>query len=263
MNDMRIFIFFVLLISCDEKSGVDPAVLARVNDNVLTVEMLETDLSPTQRSKNQVRTYIHDWVNETILFDEAKKTGINKDKTLLNKRDNYFTKLVVGFYLKTQSGHRGAVSTKTIRQYYKDNLESFVRDEDEAVLHHFITDNISEARSIRKKLIKKRSGDVMNELFTVYNVNSKTVKKGRLIKELDDLIFKGGATGVLGPKNINNNFHVVDVLKKHEKGTRIGLEEAHDEIYQRILKKSQVDKTNLLVDSLRGGASIFINSQYN
>ena len=33
-----------------------------------------------------------------ILFQEAKKMGLDKDETLINKRESYFIKLVVGAY---------------------------------------------------------------------------------------------------------------------------------------------------------------------
>ena len=263
MKRIWILSFFLVVFACSKKRGDDSVVLARVNDQVLTVNRLELVLSPQQRSSDQIRTYIHDWVNNAILFQEAKKIGLDKDETLINKRESYFIKLVVGAYLETEASPAAGLSKEKIRQYYRSNAASFIRSTDDAVLHHFITDNISDARTIQKKLKKKKSGETMDELFSLYGVDTKTVKKGRLIKELDDVVFQGDGVGVVGPVVVNNKFHIIEIVKKNKKGTRVGLEGAYDEIYQRVLKQNRAAMLNAIVDSLRKNSNVFINSLYN
>ena len=260
-----VWILLILLVvcACGKKTSDTSIVLARVNEDVLTLEMLENALFPHQRSKEQIRTYIHDWVNDAIIFQEAKKIGLDKDRLLLNKSRDYFIKLVVSSFLETKTSSVSNLTKESVRGYYKDNISGFMRATDEAVLHHFIIDNISEAREIRKKLIRKNSGETIDELFSIYGVDTETAKKGRLIKELDDVIFRNDDLGVMGPIVTNKGFHVIDVLKKNKKGSRIGLEDAYDEIYQRILKQNQVKTMNSLVDSLRKNSKIFINVLYN
>jgi len=254
--------FFLIVFACSKNRGDDSIVLARVNDQVLTANRLESVLSPQQRSSDQIRTYIHDWVNNAILFQDAKKIGLDKDETLINKRESYFIKLVVGAYLETRATPASTLSKEKIRQYYQSNAASFVRSTDDAVLHHFITDNISDARNIQKRLKKKKSGDSMDELFSLYGVNTKTVKKGRLIKELDVVVFRDDDVGVVGPIMVNNNFHIIEIVKKNKKGTLVGLESAYDEIYQRLLKQNRAVMINSVVDSLRESSNVFINSLY-
>ena len=263
MKHIWILPFFLIVFACSKKSVDDSIVLARVNDRVLTVNRLEAVLSPQQRSADQIRTYIHDWVNNAILFQEAKKMGLDKDETLINKKESYFIKLVVGAYLETEASPATTLSKENIRQYYRSNAASFIRSADDAVLHHFITDNISDARTIQKKLKKKKSGKTMDELYSLYGVDTKTVMKGRLIKELDDVVFRGNGVGVVGPIMVNNNFHIIEIVKKNKKGTRVGLEGAYDEIYQRVLKQNRAAMLNSIVDSLRESSNVFINSLYN
>ena len=174
MKLIWILSFFLIVFACSKKRGDDSIVLARVNDQVLTANRLESVLSPQQRTSDQIRTYIHDWVNNAILFQEAKKIGLDKDETLINKRESYFIKLVVGAYLETEASPAIDLSKENIRQYYRSNAASFIRSTDDAVLHHFITDNISDARTIQKKLKKKKSGETMDELFSLYGVDTKT-----------------------------------------------------------------------------------------
>ena len=263
MKRVWFLLFLLVVCACGKKPNDGSVVLARVNEKMLTLEMLESTLFPHQRSKEQIRTYIHDWVNDAILFQEAKKVGVDKDQLLLNKSRDYFIKLVVSSYLETKTAPAVGLTKESVRGYYKNNLSGFTRATDEAVLHHFTANNVSEAREIRKKLIRKRSGETIDELFSVYGVDTETVKRGRLIQELDDVIFRDDGLGVVGPIVTSRGFHVIDILKKNKKGSRIGLEDAYDEIYQRIIKKNQVEEINSLVDSLRKNSKIFINVLYN
>ena len=80
---MRQALFIALLFlfhSCEKKEFSSSLVLARVKEKELSIEQLEKELKPNQRSSNQIKSYINDWVNETILFEEAKKLipgGVN------------------------------------------------------------------------------------------------------------------------------------------------------------------------------------------
>jgi len=62
---------------------------------------------------------------------------------------------------------------------------------------------------------------------------------------------------------VNNNFHIIEIIKKNKKGTQVGLESAYDEIYQRVLKQNRVVMINSIVDSLRENSNVFINALYN
>ena len=42
----------------------------------------------------------------------------------------------------------------------------------------------------------------------------------------------------------------------------VGLEEVHDEIYQRLIKKKSFSDASFLLDSLKGEMDVFINPNY-
>ena len=211
-----VFISF-FLICCSKEKNEDPVVLARVNSEVLTADGLDIFLSPKQRSDEQLRMFVQDWVNNTVLYQEAKKAGLDKDLSLQRMRDEYYKKLVVGSLLKSEKSDTSQSSNEDVRKYYEENISSFIRTTNEATLHHFVTDNISEARTIKRGLLKKISGDEVENLFSFYNVETRTIKQGRLVEELDNVIFKLKKTGVVGPVRVKNNYHVIEVLKFYKK----------------------------------------------
>ena len=74
-----LFIVLMFLFHSCEKKEISSLVLARVKEKELSIEQLEKELKPKQRSSNQIKSYINDWVNETLLFEEAKKADLHKD----------------------------------------------------------------------------------------------------------------------------------------------------------------------------------------
>ena len=81
-------------------------------------------------------------------------------------------------------------------------------------------------------------------------------------KELDIAIFKNKKGSVVGPIHTEMGYHVFEIIKKYEKGSKMGLEHVHDKIYQRLLKQNQLVLAADLLDSLKEKSTVFINSNY-
>ena len=260
-NALTIFVccFFA---SCSVREKDNSVVLARVNDQVLTVKKLEKLLPPENRVGEQLKNFIHRWVDNALYYDAALRDGLHRDGHLSNERDRYYKKIVIGSYLQTKTSTGAAVSNSDIRKYYDKNSSGFIRQNDEAYVYHFFTNKHSDARSIRSGLLKKQKADTTSELFDTYGVEKKTVARGFLVKELDIAIFNNKKGSVVGPIRTANGYHVIKVVKKYKKGSKVGLEDVYDKIYQRILKQKQVVLAADLLDSLKEKSHVFINSNY-
>jgi len=250
------------LVSCSVREKDNSVVLARVNDQVLTVKKLEKFLHPENRTGEQLKSFIHNWVDNALYFDAALKDGLLRDGRLLGERDRYYKKIVIGSYLQTKTSNGVAISNSDIRKYYDKNPLGFVRQNDDAHVYHFFTNKLSDARSIRSRLLKKQTVDTADELFDTYRVEQKTVTRGYLLKELDIEIFKNNKGAVVGPVRTASGYHVIKIINKHTKGSKMGLEDVYDKIYQRLLKQRQVVLAANLLDSLKKQSNLFINSNY-
>ena len=250
------------LASCSVREKDNSVVLARVNDQVLTVSKLEKLLPTKNRIDEQLKKFIRDWVDNALYYDAALRDGLHRDGQLSNERDRYYKKIVIGSYLQTKSSSGVTISNSDIRVYYDENPSAFIRQNDEAYVYHFFTTKHSDARLIRSKLLKKQTVDSESELFESFDVEKKTVTKGFLLKKLDIAIFKNKRGAIVGPVRTSNGYHVFEILKKHKKGSRKGLEDVYDKIYQRLLKQKQVVLAADLLDSLKEKSNVFINSNY-
>ena len=253
---------FCFLASCSIREKDNSVVLARVNDRVLTVKKLEKLLPPDNRTDDQLKNFIQAWVDNALYYDAALKDGLLKDGHLSNERDRYYKKIVIGSYIQTKTSSSVVVSNSDIREYYDENPSAFIRQNDEAYVYHFFTNKHSDARLIRSKLLKKQTVDSESELFESFGVEKKTVKKGFLLKKLDIAIFKNKKGSVVGPIRTARGYHVFEILKIYKKGSKKGLEDVYDKIYQRLLKQKQVVLAADLLDSLKEKSSVFINSNY-
>ena len=236
------------LASCSIREKDNSVVLARVNDQVLTVKKLEKLLPPENRIDDQLKNFIRAWVDNALYYDAALGDGLLKDSHLSSERDRYYKKIVIGSYLQTKTTSGVMVSNSDIRLYYDENPSAFIRQNDEAYVHHFFTTKHSDARLIRSKLLKKQTIDLEGELFKSFGVEKKTVMKGFLLKKLDNAIFKNKKGAIVGPIRTSNGYHVFEILKTYKKGSKKGLEDVYDKIYQRLLKQKQAAlATDLLV----------------
>ena len=77
MKNTLLLFFCLLILSCSVRKKDDSLVLARVNNQVLTVNKLELLLPPESRTDDRLRNFIHEWVDNAVLFDAAVKAGLH------------------------------------------------------------------------------------------------------------------------------------------------------------------------------------------
>ena len=131
------------------------------------------------------------------------------------------------------------------------------------MVYHFSVPSNNEARIVQKRLRKKESGLLLDSLFVEYGVSLKRIKKGRVPQKISEHVFNNKKTGVLRPLFFLEKYHIIEVVKRYKKGSLVGLDDAYDEIYQRIIKQKQLTKKTKVLDSLKNAYNVFINSEYN
>ncbi|MFQ6614690.1 MAG: peptidyl-prolyl cis-trans isomerase, partial [Fidelibacterota bacterium] len=155
-------------------------------------------------------------------------------------------------FLESQTRLGTPVSSADVASYYQNNKSMFIRNTDEARIYHFVLPTMKEARSVFRTLSTRKSGAQRRELFTTYRVDAITVKKGYLLPDLDDLLFRSRTRAqVLGPVQTGSGYHVIEVLERHSKGSQKSLNEVYDEIYQRLISEKRALANLRTLDSLR------------
>ena len=257
----QIFFLFCIIVSvsCSTQEDDTSVVLARVGDDVLTIEDMYNVSSRGAFSKNVVSTFIEEWVDNTVLYRAAKKRGLLADEQLKRARDAYYKKIVVAAYVDSETAVNINITKEDVRTYYKNHRDEFFRGSDEVYAHHFIAQKIVDARSVRDQLAKGSKKDLSS--LGGFLTESRYIKRGRLINKLDRAVFHKN-NPVVGPIRTDRGFHVFDVVHRYSKGSIMGLDASYDEIYQRLAKQRSSMFSTRLLDSLKRDVNVFVNSNY-
>ena len=256
-----LFLFLFLFFSCTKNTEEVVDVYARVGESVLTkkdvLEMKKEGLV----EQHSIRHLVESWVEKTLFYNEAVNINLDKDKTLLNKRELFYKNLLISSFLDIKTRKEIEISRKEISDYYKNNKNSFTRKQNEILLKHFVLPTKKEANRLKNLLKSNKKGDRLEEYIKKYNPETKTIKEGFINESLIGFVFNGSVGDVLGPKKIESSYHVFDILKKNNRGSVKGLEVVYDEIHQRLFKTKEIQFLNNFLDSLYTSADIYVSPE--
>jgi len=126
-------------------------------------------------------------------------------------------------------------------------------------MHFFITTD-SVAKHIADALKQTNNSLDRKELLANYDVDVTTVERGNLIEQLDSDIFSNNRTNIIiGPVKTDYGYHVIEVLGRYKAGSQIAIDEAYDEIYQRLFNQKKALRSMRFLDSLRNHYTVKIN----
>ena len=254
---MRVFISFIIffLLSCSEKQDPGDVVYARVGTNTLTSNSLSPD--PKKSNSKTIPFFVENWIDQTVFLSAAKERGLEKDTTLIKKRDSYYEQLLISSFIESEATSKTQVSSKEVRDYYDKNRNHFIRGQEVVFVEQYITTNKKEAHGVVSAL--RKNTKINNEI--IKRTTSGHIKKGVFSKKIDNRLFSG-VKEIVGPFVLGGDVVVLRVLNRYKKGTQRGLEEVYDEIYQRIFKTKMSKERASLLDSLKKTMNIYINPKY-
>ena len=254
------FILFcaLFLFSCNSGQGEGRTIIARVGDQELTSNNLDSAFSFSSIHKNKLPTLIDGWVDNTVLYGAAVGAGFTKDASLIKKRDEFYKNLVVTSFLNSESEKNISITKEDVRSYYLKNKNSFKRSEEEVSVEHYTTPIKGVGKTLRKEIL---SGKELSPETTTFTSSLETIKRGRLVKKLENPLFMSNK-GLVGPVKAGNLYHLFKIVNRYKKGSQKTLSESFDEIYQRLYKKKTSEVSEVFLDSLKQTLNIYINPEY-
>ena len=248
-----IFLFFILAsISCSNKQE-NEQFIARVGKSTLTFEDLSMMIPETNSlfpsNPEYINSLVTTWIKNEILYQKALEYHFDKDLRIKRRVDSYHRTLIIDAYIKYFVQTSLSINENEIRDYYKENRRSFIRDVTEAKLSHVVVKNFNEARHI-KSVILSQNRKSLEKLYAQYPFEIKIVKKGDSLKEIDHTVFATPYRYILGPIATDYGYHVIRVLARYRKGSIRPIDEVRDEIIKRITQDKIQDNYNILIDSL-------------
>lgn len=227
-----------LSFNCKSKA-MDANIAARVGNAVLTQDDLKNRMALEGLEPDRQSEFIENWINQELLYQEAKRTGIESTEELKWELEKIEKQFLVNKLVEKTFAERIRISDAEIQEYYEKNESLFTVDEDEVHLFHIMTKTLAEAELVLQEIragkpfeqvAKERSAD----LFRDKGGDMGFVKRNDILPDLSRVAFSLSEGGISAICKGNDGYHILKIIKKHVKGNFKDLSDAKDEILQRL-----------------------------
>jgi peptidyl-prolyl cis-trans isomerase C len=241
-----------LLGSCGS-GNVNDQIVARVGKVTLTRQELQEQMHWNGMRSDQESEFIDQWVSRELLFQEAKRLGLQDSKELeweleLIEKEHLIQKL-----LESKFAEEIEISQEEIQAFYETNQDQFRVEEDEIHLFHILVKTQQESEIAYQEI---RAGKSFEEVARERSVDAFQSRGGDLgfirrsdvIREVARIAFNL-ATDRVGRTQSSHGFHIMEVVKRRSRGSIKDLEDVKSEIVHRIrIVKERTVYKNLLME---------------
>jgi len=182
-------IFFLLLLlglGCEKlgKKEMGGKELIRINDVSISLEEFRqmSEKQPLEGkmrllSEKGLRDFLENYViTREVLYQEAKKKGLDKNKEIMAKVEDFNRAMVIDALLEEVLRVKSEATDQEIQQYYKENQSLFIEPREIKIRHIFVT---SES-DLKEVLTKLSRGESFEKLASTYNVDKTREDGGNL-----------------------------------------------------------------------------------
>jgi peptidyl-prolyl cis-trans isomerase C len=234
-NRLTFFILFFTLLSgfvgCQKKEQIQKPpsdVLARVNGEVLTEGDLELFIPEAYRdfiTPDQKRDYVRGWIENEILYQEAKRKKIDRDQTIKWRIEQAIRNTLIESFLDKELGERVKVSEDEAKEYYEKNKSEFIREQDEVRISHILVRNIAEAGLVSIRLQEGESFDMIAKAMSLDEATKETggdlgyVTLSNLPPDFYEAVTRLKPGGIAAPIRTDYGFDIIMLTDKKQKGS--------------------------------------------
>jgi len=173
-----LFLLTFLISGCQKprENGLGEKDLVRINDVSLSLgefqDMLERQpLEGKMKllSQKGTRDFLENYViPREVLYQEAKKKGLDKKKEILAKIEDAGRAILIDALLEEVLRGRGEVSEEEIQRYYKENPTLF-KEPQEIKIRHIV---VNTEPTLKEVVTKLSQGEPFEKLASAYNVGN-------------------------------------------------------------------------------------------
>lgn len=240
-------------------------ILVKVDNAALTEEGIKAELSLASEDSisPQVRAeYLNRWIDNQLLYDEAKRRGLEKNPEVKMRMKQAAKDITVLSLLNDQIIRNVQVSEAEARKFYEQNQDLFKRDQDELRASHILFSTQVGADSAYTRLKK---GEDFARLAEALSLDSQTKNSGGDIgffnlSTMHPVIAKvafGLKTGeVSAPFKTEMGYHILKVTDRKPTGSVRDFEEIKVRITGQLLQEKRNQTISNLLAELKKKAKI-------
>ena len=244
-------------------------VVVRVGEAVLTLDDLADDIPAAIRSrisKQEIQNHVVRWINSEVLYQEARRRGLDQQIDLQRELKRVERELMGDALVQKEIYETPvAVTDDEARSFYEANKESFRRNEIEARVYHLGVPAKRTADSLYREL--RNSGDgfaTMARILAIASGDTSTWNMTIVASEQPEAlrpIFKLRPGAVGAPIELDDGFHIFQLIEIFQAGTYRDLSLVKDEIVSRIQTRKRDERYRALLAELSANSKVETNFQ--
>lgn len=264
------FLFFTvsLLFITKITNGEEGRILAIVNGKYITEDTFREefiDLPPYIKDniKNKIDNVmlLDSLVTRELLFQEATRRNIDKEKEVANKIFNAKKNIMLEAILK-EVFNKYPLTNEILYKYYKDNINNFKAGERVRVKHILFKDKDKAESILNKTDVSTRFDD----LIRLSNVEGGIVadlgfiERGDFIKEFEVAAFSAKPGITTGPVKTIYGYHIILVSEKRSAGVK-DFDEVKEKIETEMKDRNQREVFDTLLGELKKKGNIQVYNE--
>jgi peptidyl-prolyl cis-trans isomerase C len=264
-----VFVALAILSGCGSSSKNKSTVVAKVGDSELTVRDILKNIPDDPALKVsgvQVEQYVQRWIDSEVIYQEAIRSGIMNSQEMKERIEKLTRDAVISAYLDEMVESKATVTPDEIRQFYEENKESFVREDNQYHVLVILTDSYQNANALRRRII---NGEDFAQVARDNSLDASKQAGGdlgwvtldqlspALARTIPSLSLKRIST----PVNTEVGYEIVQMLDVRKRGELKTLDEVKDVITMRLLTMKKERRYNDLVSNLTENSDIHANWQ--
>ncbi|NQV18084.1 MAG: peptidyl-prolyl cis-trans isomerase [Armatimonadetes bacterium] len=264
MKVITFLIFFIMIFSCAKK---EEKIIAQVDNNKLLLEDFECNFQENDWKNMKIeekQEYIQDWIQLTLLSQEADKLKISEIPEIKSKIKSAEMNIKSNALIAQRFSDL-MVSEDELFNYYKLHKSKFLKKSEEYRLQRILITDESKLDMIRDE-IKDTSFDEAAKKYSE-----------------EDIGRTGGFVGFISKKNareviwntiihlikgryktvqIGNAFHIVRYTQTRLMAVEKNFSEVKEEIREIVIQNKKEEIFENLVEDLKMNADIIVNYEY-
>lgn len=253
------------------KGGEKESVLAKINNEQITLSDFNEkikDYPALSHAGGNIdyqtkKGFLDNLIVRELLYQEALKKGIEKDKETASFIEEMKKRIVVERFFKKEVDEKAKVSDEELQKFYNEHPDEAKNTVDIRAAHILVKTR-EEAEMVKNKL---KTGSKFEDLAKAYSIDpgSKSrggdlgfFSKGMMVPEFEETAFKLKKGEVGDIVQTRFGFHIIKLLDKKEGKTK-SFSEVKGELENKLITKKRKDMFDSLVAGLKSKAKITIN----
>lgn len=238
--------------------------IARVDDQALTSDMIHQQLDTSGGiSEMQVRMFTRQWVNSELLYQEAKRQGLDRSEAVLRNLENARRELAINALIEKDifNDTPQSISKEEIAAYFKNHVDEFA-------LHDDIVEISLAVFSEREPAAAFRAAALQGKGWEAALAEAQNVKNGQssLITKTDSAFYNQSTlfpaklwkvSSALGPGEVSfpvktsAGYFVILLVGSYQRGAPPPVEYVEDAIRGRLMMQHRQEHFTEYLETMR------------